>query len=283
MEINTAVHDHVDELGRILFEAFKELAHRHNFSLVYSDLASAQSLVDSTVDLDFAYPIAAFHDGAPVGYSCMWLGSEVSGIGPVGVDPLAQGQGAAKAMISHFIDYCEQQGIEMIRLTQHAYNPVSLSLYASLGFDVRESFMELTALPSEDPEGAVREFKESDYPAIKELSTRLYKVDRSAELSELFDLGCKAIVRDRSGSITGYIVSGMGGHGMAETDDDALALMGESVLRFPENNEFNCPLSLGDFYRKALKVGCRAVEVHTLMTYGRYERPDGIWMPSSNY
>ncbi len=143
--------------------------------------------------------------------------------------------------------------------------------------------MELTALPREDRRGAVREFSETDYPAIKELSTRLYKVDRSVELSELFRLGCQTIVRERDGNLTGYIVSGMGGHGMAETDDDALALMSESVLRFPEYNKFNCPLSLGDFYRKALKAGCRAVEVHTLMTYGPYERPDGIWMPSSIY
>lgn len=283
VEILTAVQDHVDELGRILYEAYKDLTDRHNFPHQYANAASAQSLVGSTVDLEFAYPIAAFDDGVPVGYSCMWLGGDVSGIGPVGVDPPAQGLGAAKAMISHFIDYAEHHGIEMIRLTQRAYNPLSLSLYASLGFDVRESFMELTALPGRDPEGAVREFNESDYPAIKELSTRLYKVDRSVELSELFQLGCRAIVRERNGNITGYIVSGMGGHGMAETDDDALALMGESVLRFPEQNKFNCPLSLGDFYRKALKVGCRAVEVHTLMTYGPYEPPDGIWMPSSIY
>ena len=64
-----------------------------------------------------------------------------------------------------------------------------------------------------------------------------------------------------------------------------LALIGEAAIRFSESAgaDINCPLSLGSFYRKLLKSGCRAREIHTIMALGPYEQPEGIWMPSGAY
>ena len=81
---------------------------------------------------------------------------EVVGIGPVSVDPAAQGAGAAKAMMQHLVDYSKSKGHDKIRLCQRACNPVSLSVYASIGFDVKESFMEMRVAPTPDSLQSVR-------------------------------------------------------------------------------------------------------------------------------
>jgi hypothetical protein len=74
------------------------------------------------------------------------------------------------------------------------------------------------------------------------------------------------------------------GHGVAETEEDALALVGEAARRLPpEFARFFCPLSESSFYRKALQAGCRTIKVMNYMTLGPYERPEEVWIPSVLY
>ena len=52
------------------------------------------------------------------------------------------------------------------------------------------------------------------------------------------------------------------GHGVAETEEDALALFGETARRLPpEVARFFCPLSEAGLYRKVLQAGHRAIKV----------------------
>ncbi|MGH7807364.1 MAG: GNAT family N-acetyltransferase, partial [Thermodesulfobacteriota bacterium] len=77
---------------------------------------------------------------------------------------------------------------------------------------------------------------------------------------------------------------GLFGHGVAETEEDALALIGEAARRLPpEVARFFCPLREANLYRKLMKAGCRAIKVMNLMTLGLYEPPDEVWMPSVLY
>ena len=109
---------------------------------------------------------------------------------------------------------------------------------------------------------------------------------------ELVDLGGVAQadeeefaqLRERQGRITGYLLPGIFGHGVAETEEDALALIGEAARRLPpEIARFFCPLTESSFYRKALQGGCRVIKVMNYMTAGPYEQPDEVWMPSVLY
>ncbi len=109
-------------------------------------------------------------------------------------------------------------------------------------------------------------------------------MNRSSDLTIMSQFGGNTLVRDSGNGLTGYLALGLGfGHGVAETDEDILALIGEAAIRFPDSAKFNCPLSDGNLYRKFLEAGSRALEVHTMMAYGPYEEPEGVWLPSGQY
>jgi hypothetical protein len=92
------------------------------------------------------------------------------------------------------------------------------------------------------------------------------------------------LLRERQGRITGYLLPGIFGHGVAETEEDALTLIGEAARRLPpEIARFFCPLTESSFHRKALQGGCHVIKVMNYMTIGPYEHPDEVWMPSVLY
>jgi hypothetical protein len=70
---------------------------------------------------------------------------------------------------------------------------------------------------------------------------------------------------------------------MAETEQDGLALIFEAARIYLDKAIFCCPLSFPSLYRKALLGGYKTLEIHNLMAFGPYDRPEGIWMPSSAY
>ena len=167
---------------------------------------------------------------------------------------------------------------------QDAFNVASLSLYASLGFDVKEPVAFMQAAPLAEAANSVRPITEPDLPAIEELSVRIYKNSRRNEVAAAACYGFAALLRERQGRITGYLLPGIFGHGVAETEEDALTLIGEAARRLPpEIARFFCPLTESGFYRKALQGGCRVIKVMNYMTLGVYEQPEEVWMPSVLY
>lgn len=69
------------------------------------------------------------------------------------------------------------------------------------------------------------------------------------------------------------------GHGVAETEDDLLALYGGVSSSVPGARSF-APLRSGGLYRRALAAGHRNVKVMNLMALGAYDEPQGAWAPS---
>jgi hypothetical protein len=109
-------------------------------------------------------------------------------------------------------------------------------------------------------------------------------VSRSNEVASNVSNDFPAFLREREERITGYLIPGFFGHGVAETEEDALALIAESARRVPpEFARFFCPLREANLYRNALKAGHRAIKVMNLMAMGHYEPPDEVWMPSIAY
>jgi hypothetical protein len=51
----------------------------------------------------------------------------------------------------------------------------------------------------------------------------------------------------------------------------------------PGMNVFFCPLRNTVLYRAALRAGCRLTKGMTLMTFGPYEEPAPVWLPSIAY
>jgi GNAT superfamily N-acetyltransferase len=274
----------VSELGRICFEAFKDLQDRHHATLDFPNIASARQVIGMLVQREDFYGVAALVDGEVVGSNFLSLMDPVAGVGPITVDLAFQGQGIGKALMVDVIEHARHNNIEHVRLLQEAYNMCSLSLYASLGFAMKEAVALLQATPAAKADENVRPVTEADLPTIEELSISIYKTSRCNEVAAAVRFGFSPLLIEHQGRVTGYLIPGFFGHGVAEMEEDALTLVGEAARRLlPEVTLFFCPLSEASLYRKALKAGCRAKKVMNLMALGPYEPPDEVWLPSVLY
>jgi GNAT superfamily N-acetyltransferase len=72
----------------------------------------------------------------------------VRGVGPITVDPAVQGRVVGRALMQAVLD--RGAGALGTRLLQDAFNAGSLSLYASLGFDVAEPVALMSGRPRGD-------------------------------------------------------------------------------------------------------------------------------------
>ena len=280
-ELVPAEPQHVDEIGRICYEAFKEVQEGHGFSPDFPTIDLARQVLGMLVQRDDFYGVVALRDGEPVGSNFLSLMDPVAGVGPITIDCSCQGQGIGRALMQDVINYARRNNIEQVRLFQDSFNVGSLSLYGSLGFDVKEAAAFMQAAPAAEADESVRPVGETDLPSIEQLSKRIYKNSRRNEVAAATPYGFAAFVREQHGRITGYLIPGIFGHGVAETREDALALIGEAARRLPPPAaRFFCPLSQASFFRQAMKAGCRAMKVMNYMALGRYEPPTEIWMPS---
>jgi GNAT superfamily N-acetyltransferase len=228
-----------------------------------------------------SFKVAARVDGRLVGSNFMLLSDGVAGVGPITVDPADHGRGIGRRLMQAALDYAAQHGYERVRLLQDSHNTTSLSLYASLGFDVREPIGVMKAPPAAAADATVRLAVAGDLPVLEELGLRYYKVSRRNELAAWLERRFAVLVRERQGRLCGYLAPGKLGHGVAETEADALALIAQIPRHVPPGLDvFFCPLRNTSLYRAALKSGCRLSKVMTLMTLGPYEEPAPVWMPS---
>jgi GNAT superfamily N-acetyltransferase len=275
---------HVSELGRICFESFREVHDRGCGTRDFPTVDIARQVLGMLVQRDDFYSVSAMDDGRLLGSNFLSLMDPVSGLGPITIDPSCQGQGVGRTLMLDAIDYAQRHGIEQVRLMQDSFNVASLSLYASLGFDAKVPVAFMQAAPLAEADNSVRPISEPDLPAIEELSERIYKNSRRNEVAAAAPYGFAALLRERQGRITGYLLPGIFGHGVAETEEDALALIGEAARRLPaEIARFFCPLTESSFYRKALQANCRVIKVMNYMALGPYEEPEEVWMPSVLY
>lgn len=284
IELIQPERQHVPELGRICFEAFRSIHDRHGFARDFPDVEAAVKVVGLMSDSPGVFGVVAREGERLLGSNFLLLTDSVGGVGPITIDPTFHGRGVGRRLMQAVLDHAAQRGIERVRLMQDSFNTASLSLYASLGFDAREPVGVLSAPPAGPVDPTIRLATESDLPALGRLSAQLYKVRRAGEVAHWMGKGIPFLMRETDGEIRGYLGPGKLGHGVMQTEADALALIGQLARHAPPGMEkFFLPLRLSSLYRAALQSGCRLIKVMTLMTRGPYEAPEGIWMPSVLY
>jgi GNAT superfamily N-acetyltransferase len=285
LELAPAKPEHISELGRICYEAFKDISDRHHFPSDFSSVTMGRMIIGLLTGREDVYGVAAMmDDGQPAGSNFLMVADDVGGIGPITVEVSMQGHGIGRALMQNVIDHARDAGVERVRLLQDSFNMTSLSLYASLGFETKEPVAVMQSAPAEAPDASIRPVAESDLEGIEDLSRRIYKVSRRNEVASGITGPFSPFLRERNGRITGYYTPGIAGHGVAETEDDLVALVGETARQMPPDfHRVLCPLTEGDLYRKLLAAGCRNIKVMNLMALGPYERPDGAWLPSILY
>ena len=277
-EIRQLHAEDVPELGRICYEAFKDLSDRHGFPSDFASVEFAQQVVGMLVAQENVYSIGAFDGESPRGSNFINMWGEVAGIGPISVDLTAQGEGIGRKLMEDVIAAARDQGHDMVRLCQDSFNMQSLALYTSMGFDTREplAYLELSSDGPSDP--GFRPATAADFDQMDELCQSIYRIDRRGEFEVFLSLGFPMFVLDR-GQIVGYHIGTALGHGVAETAEGLLALFAGYGAAAPGAHSF-VPIRDGALYRGALAAGHRNIKVMNLMSLGPYEEPQGRYAPS---
>lgn len=281
--IERAKPEHAMDLGRIMYEAFAGINTRHGFPPDFPSVEAGQQVMGMICSRPDIYGVAAIENGNPIGSNFIWTADPVAGVGPITIDPGSQQKGIGRKLMQAVIDHATAQGSKMIRLVQDSFNMTSLSLYTSVGFTVQEPLALLNSATCNADTSGVRPSRPEDLGAMAGLAERNFKVSRRNEIAGSSRAPFPPIVRERNGKVVAYLIPGFIGHGAAETDEDALALIASTAtMPWPGNLSF-APLRQGTLHRKALKAGCRMVKVMQLMSIGPYEQPTGTWMPSVMY
>ena len=115
---------HADELGRIFYEAFKDLSDRHGFPLDFPNVAVGRQIMGALVNRPDLYGVVATMDGQIVGSNFMALSDPVWAVGPISVDCALQGHGVRRVLMQDVIDYARQHKVERVRLVQETFNTI---------------------------------------------------------------------------------------------------------------------------------------------------------------
>ncbi|MHB8476352.1 MAG: GNAT family N-acetyltransferase [Steroidobacteraceae bacterium] len=269
--------------GLICYEAFKAIAEQHHFPPDFPSAEVAIGLLSSLLARPDIYSVVAEIDGRLAGSNFLWENASIAGIGPITVDPKLQNGQVGKQLMNNVLERARAQEFAGTRLVQAAYHGRSLSLYAKLGFAVREplAILQGPALDIEVKGFRVRQATGRDVESCNKLCRNVHGHDRNHELLDAIKQKTASVV-DHDGRISGYATMiGFFGHAVGETNEDMKALIGAATgiagpgLLLPTRNS--------ELFRWCLHRGLRVVQPMTLMSLDLYNEPAGAFLPSVIY
>jgi GNAT superfamily N-acetyltransferase len=276
-----------DEAARIAYEAFAGIHDHHRFARDFPTLDAAVELMTNFIAHPSIHGVVAEIDGRIVGSNFVDERGPVRGVGPITVDPAAQGHGVGRALMQAVLD--RSAGALGVRLLQDSFNTGSLSLYASLGFEVAEPVALMRGRPrSTEVAGvAVRPLEEDDLGEAEQLHRTVHGFERTAELADaLAAPAFSPMVGVRDGRIVAYAATLTffpAAHAVAETPGDMAGLIAGALAATDEPGHFLLPTRQAELFRWLLGEGLRVVKPMTYMTIGHYKTPAGTWIPSVLY
>lgn len=269
--------------GRICHDAFGAIAAEHRFPSDFPSPEVGVGVVSAMLEHPQMYSVVAEVDGQVVGSNFLDERSAIAGVGPVSVDPAAQNRGIGRALMLDVLRRATERGAPGVRLLQAAYHNRSLSLYAELGFTVRDV---LACMQGTPPTGQVtghqvRQATTADLDACSAVCRRVHGHDRTAEMADAITPGTGLVVEHHD-RVSGYATDlGFTGHAVGESNEDLKALIlaatafhGSGIL---------VPTTNGELFRWCLEQGLHVVHVMTLMSIGLYTTPQGAYLPSVQF
>ncbi len=142
--------------------------------------------------------MVAEENGEIVGSNCMDERDSIAGIGPITINPQTQNRAAGRELMRAVMDRAAEKNLPGVRLVQAAFHNRSLSLYAKLGFAVREplSCMQGPAI-GKIPQGySVRPALPPDLENCSALYERVHGHRRTGQLKDAIGQS-KALVAER--------------------------------------------------------------------------------------
>lgn len=286
IKIRSMEKEDVETCGRICYEAFKQIAERHNFRPDFPSPEAATQLAQALFSSPQVFSIVAESESQTVGSNHLWEYDAIRAVGPITIDPHAQSKGTGRKLMEAVIE--RGKGSRGIRLLQDSFNVASLSLYASLGFDVKEPLVLIEGdLKGDIPsEMEVRPIQERDFASCAELSRRAHGVERVNELRNTPPF-LTSFVAMRDGRVTGYTSAPHCwalNHAVAESEEEMQALlMGVGNLSSGQPVSLLLPTRQTNLFRWCLKNGMSVVKPMTLMVMGEYQDPKSCYLPSVGY
>lgn len=269
--------------ARICYEAFATIARKHNFAPDIPNPGAAVHLVSRMLSNPGFYSVVAEANGHVVGSNFLDERSHVVGVGPITVDPAVQDNGVGRALMKDVIRRATARAAPGLRLIQSAYHYRSLSLYAKLGFQVRDV---LACMQGDSPKGQIsgrrtRRARPADIEACNNVCRHVHGHDRAGELTDALAQGTVLVV-EHDGHISGYATDlAFSAHAVGKNNKDLKALImaadafgGLGIL---------VPTTNADLFRWCLKQDLQVVELMTLMTVGLYRPPAGAYLSSVLY
>ena len=270
--------------GQICFDAFGGIQDHHRFPRDFPVLEAATGLMAMWIPHPSVWGVVAELDGRIVGSNFLDERDPIRGVGPITVDPQGQNAGVGRRLMEAVLQRGE--GAPGIRLLQDGFHMRSLSLYASLGFDVKESLVVIGGKPSSGPtdELEVRALEEGDLDECEALCKKVHGFERTNELRDSIQ-AFKPFVALRNGRITAYassVVFWPMNHGVAESEEDKHEFLLGAAAAVDDPIAFLVPMRSA-LFRWSLGAGLRLVKPMNLMALGEYQEPRGSWFPSVLY
>lgn len=283
--IRPAAVSDIEACGRIIYEAFKSIADRHHFPPDFPTVEAGVQLATSFINHPAIFGVVAEYDGRVVGSNFLDERDPIRGLGPITVDPLVQARGVGRRLMDTVLE--RGRGAAGIRLLQDSFNVSSVSLYSSLGFDVREPILLMRGRPKSKhhPEVEVRPLKERDLSECAELCKKVHGFDRVNELRDALQFFTPHVAV-RVGRVVAYTSAPTFwplNHGVAETEEDMKALLLGAGAAQEEPLSFLLPVRQASFSRWCLREGLRVIKPMTLMAMGDYQEPNGCYFVSVLY
>lgn len=268
-----------------MFEAFTKVAEPHGFPADIPSMERGVSLATFMINHPSFYGSVAESEGKVVGSSFLDERDEIRSVLVITVDPHFQGGGVGRQLMDGLLK--RGKGSLGIRLVQDPHNPLALSLYTSLGFDVKELLAMMIGRPSGPlPSGfEVRRLHEEDIPQCARLCREVHGVERTNELRDAIK-SFSPHVALRKGRITAYATDmsiWQVAHGVADTEEDMEALILGMSHTNPSPVCFLLPTSMSGFFRWSLTQGLKVVKPMTIMSMGMYQQPRGCFFSSVAY
>lgn len=274
-----------EKSGEIIYKAFCGIADKHNFQHDFTGVEQAHGFAQMLVNHPAIYGVAAESDGKFVGSNFLWKQNEIAGVGPITVETDGQSKGVGRLLMQDVIE--RGRSAKGIRLVQDAFNTASMSLYTSLGFDIKEPLVLMAGeLSEETPEKVqVRSLTEADYAACDELCREVHGFSRIEELKGIAQM-MPAFVIVRDNNVVGYAAAPnlwQMNHAVAKNNDDLFALLAGAAKLTGQPLSFLLPSRNGDLFRRFLAKGLKVVKPMSLMSMGEYREPQGAFLPSVLY
>jgi predicted N-acetyltransferase YhbS len=283
LELRRGTPGDAKECGRIVFEAFKSIANKHNFPQDFPSLDVGAMLMSFLLTHPKFYSVVAELDGRIVGSNFLDERSEIAGVGPISVDPNIQGKGLGRVLMEDVLSRAKERKFPGVRLAQAAYNNQTLCLYSKLGFLTREPLSIMRGSPPNVKLAGydVRRAHMGDIENCNEVCRRVHGHARAGEVEDAIREETATVV-ERGGRVTGYATSiGFFAHAVAETNEDMMALVGSaSEISGPG---ILVPTRNHELFTWCLENNLQLVHQMTHMSIGLYNEPTGAYLPSVLY